>query len=53
MSEYEQELDQPGLDDEERAFRDAEKLRGHEQEDPDDDDVAPGPPVDDRGEELL
>lgn len=37
MSEHEQELDQPGLDDEERAFRNAEKERDHEQDEADND----------------
>ena len=35
--EPEQELDQPDLDDGERALRDAEKLREHEQEEADND----------------
>ena len=50
MSGYEQEEDQPGLDDGERALRDAEQERHHEQDDADDD-VAPGPPDEDEGGE--
>jgi hypothetical protein len=42
VSEHEQELDQPGLDDEERAFRNAQRERDHEQDDADND-VAPSP----------
>jgi len=54
VSEYEQELDQPGLDDQERALRDAEKERDQEQDNADeDDDDAPSPLVDDQGEALL
>jgi hypothetical protein len=45
MSENEQELDQPGLDDEERAFRAAQKERDHEQDEADND-VAPSPAPD-------
>lgn len=51
MSDYEQELDQPGLDDEERAFRDAEHDRDHEQDEADND-VAPSS-ADDEGDDLL
>ena len=50
MSEPEQELDEPGLDDGERALRDAEKLR---EQDNADDDVAPSPLEDDEGTELF
>jgi hypothetical protein len=46
VSKHEEELDQPGLDDEERAFRNAEKERDHEQDDADND-AAPGPAPDD------
>jgi len=52
VSEPEQELDQHGLDDQERALRDAERLRDREQDNADDD-VAPSPLVDDQGDELL
>jgi hypothetical protein len=46
VSEHEQELDQPGLDDEERAFRNAQRERDQEQDDADDD-VAPSAPDED------
>jgi hypothetical protein len=45
MSEHEQELDQPGLDDEERAFRDAQAERDQEQDEADND-VGPSPAAD-------